>query len=607
MVTKYFTLLYCLITFTSQITNAKTNNLRVKRVAGGKVQNGEVPWMAGIFSKTREGEWRNCSGTLINEQFVLTSAKCVDKVKSTVMILGGVAISDRRTDPKSYFAKTRGRHVIHPEKGRFGQTPIYNFALIRLQKPIDFSKYPHIKPACLPSLEGSYAGKSGVTGGYGETVVKRYSSYNGGLRKGESSTVSDTLKSLKMEVMGNSVCSSLYTRVSSSFAVAPETLCALSEEGDLCGDGDKGAGLVIPGSGNTASELIGVSFYGIGCNSSVSGQKLPHVFGRITPSVTSWIKNTVSKYGSNICSTNTPQNPSCSTLSPPTPPKLSSYCSGSCGRSKKRLSCDDRILGGTEACEHEFPWAALLEIDGASRCGGNLINDRYILTAGHCFDKSDPNNVRITVTLGEHDTEERDGEYKVTVTSFKLHPRLKKTSNSLEYDLALIEIPPVDLRQYRNSIGPVCLPAKVGTPVNYRGRATAYGWGKEEKLFENIVRHNGVTISKGTATNLSTKLQKLDFNFVPQCECVSDFDRVGIPLGSSHLCAVSERGDTCAGDSGGGLVRAVGDRYELVGVVSFGVGCDSRINGKKLSGVYARVTEALDWITDTIGDGQCYA
>ena len=29
--------------------------------------------------------------------------------------------------------------------------------------------------------------------------------------------------------------------------------------------------------------------------------------------------------------------------------------------------------------------------------------------------------------------------------------------------------------------------------------------------------------------------------------------------------------------------------------------------GKKLSGVYARVSEALDWIRETVTDGQCYA
>ena len=117
----------------------------------------------------------------------------------------------------------------------------------------------------------------------------------------------------------------------------------------------------------------------------------------------------------------------------------------------------------------------------------------------------------------------------------------------------------------------------------------------------HIHRHNGVTISKGSATNLSTKLQKLDFkyvsctdnnstlenilmpsihsSFVPQSECVSDYGSVGIALADSQLCAVSKEGDTCGGDSGGGLVRVVGDRYELVGLVSFGVGCDSRING----------------------------
>ena len=205
--------------------------------------------------------------------------------------------------------------------------------------------------------------------------------------------MSNSLKTLKMEVMDNRACSSLYTRVKSSFAVAPENMCAVSDEGDICGEGDKGTGLVIQESGNRcvqkmlylwinaavfvrAAELIGVSFYGIGCNSSVSGQKLPQVFGKITPSVTSWIKNTVSSYGSSICKVSNFGSSPSPPLAPVTLPKLGSYCSGSCGRSKKRFSCDDRIIGGKEACEHEFPWAALLEIDGKSRCGGNLINDR---------------------------------------------------------------------------------------------------------------------------------------------------------------------------------------------------------------------------------------
>ena len=127
------------------------------------------------------------------------------------------------------------------------------------------------------------------------------------------------------------------------------------------------------------SELVGVSFYNVGCNSSISGQKLPHVFGRITPTVTSWINNIVSSVGSSICSNNKVSTPSTPRSIPTTPSGTvirNPYCSDTCGKSKKRYSCDDRILGGKEACEHEFPWAALLEIDGKSRCGGNLINDR---------------------------------------------------------------------------------------------------------------------------------------------------------------------------------------------------------------------------------------
>ena len=60
----------------------------------------------------------------------------------------------------------------------------------------------------------------------------------------------------------------------------------------------------------------------------------------------------------------------------------------------------------------------------------------------------------------------------------------------MDYDFALIKIPKVDLRKYRNSIGPVCLPDKSGrNAVDYgRGRVTAYGWGQEKIHFTENIR-----------------------------------------------------------------------------------------------------------------------
>ena len=95
---------------------------------------------------------------------------------------------------------------------------------------------------------GSFVGKSGFTGGYGHRIIERYSNIQA-LKKGESSTVSNSLNSLEMEVVSTSSCSSLYTRLGASYAVAPENMCAVSEEGDLC-EGDKGSGLVIPDCSN---------------------------------------------------------------------------------------------------------------------------------------------------------------------------------------------------------------------------------------------------------------------------------------------------------------------------------------------------------------------
>ena len=67
-----------------------------------------------------------------------------------------------------------------------------------------------------------------------------------------------------------------------------------------------------------------------------------------------------------------------------------------------------------------------------------------------------------------------------------------------------------------------------------------------------------------------------------------------------HLCAGQGK-DSCQGDSGGPLVvEGSNGKWELIGVTSFGEKC----NRKGFPGVYARVTSALDWIYETIGDDE---
>lgn len=46
-----------------------------------------------------------------------------------------------------------------------------------------------------------------------------------------------------------------------------------------------------------------------------------------------------------------------------------------------------RIVGGKPTEVNEFPWLALIRRDKMIHCSGSIINDRYILTAGHCVYK----------------------------------------------------------------------------------------------------------------------------------------------------------------------------------------------------------------------------
>lgn len=46
---------------------------------------------------------------------------------------------------------------------------------------------------------------------------------------------------------------------------------------------------------------------------------------------------------------------------------------------------EDRLIGGTDAELHEFPWQVAIILKRVFFCGGALINDEFVLSAAHCF------------------------------------------------------------------------------------------------------------------------------------------------------------------------------------------------------------------------------
>ena len=60
------------------------------------------------------------------------------------------------------------------------------------------------------------------------------------------------------------------------------------------------------------------------------------------------------------------------------------------------------------------------------------------------------------------------------------------------------------------------------------------------------------------------------------------------------ICGGQSGIDTCQGDSGGPLVANINEKFTLVGVTSFGLGC-AQANSP---GVYVRVSSFIDFINN---------
>jgi len=265
-----------------------------------------------------------------------------------------------------------------------------------------------------------------------------------------------------------------------------------------------------------------------------------------------------------------------------------------------------RIVGGVETEVNEYPWQARLLTQlqtGQQLCGGSLVSSQWVLTAAHCTQGEAGNPDNIAVYLGEHDQSTTvPTSVQFGVSQVINHPNYQLVGEMRipVYDFSLLKLAsPVDFAALP-AIRPICLPSD--TSLDYAGlTATVTGFG--------ATSYGGV----GSDTLLEAEVVVLS-----NADCLSDNYNYSAALAAvveagygelleqsleQMMCAAFPGKDACQGDSGGPLVTAgsgdgvtSGQNYELIGVVSTGIGCAD----PSYPGVYARVTKQLEWINQYI-------
>ncbi|XP_028642641.1 transmembrane protease serine 11B [Grammomys surdaster] len=244
-----------------------------------------------------------------------------------------------------------------------------------------------------------------------------------------------------------------------------------------------------------------------------------------------------------------------------------------CGRRPRMSATYDRITGGSTAHKGEWPWQASLRVDGRHYCGASLIGERFLLTAAHCFQRTN-NPKNLTVSFGTRVT---PAYMQHSVQEIIIHEDYVKGEH--HDDVAVIKL--TEKVSFRNDVHRVCLPEATQSFPPGEG-VVVTGWGS--------LSYNGKS---------PLLLQKASVKIIDTNTCNSE-EAYGGRILDTMLCAGYLEGniDACQGDSGGPLVHPNSrDIWYLAGIVSWGHEC-GRVNKP---GVYMRVTSYRDWIASKTG------
>ncbi|XP_016949851.1 chymotrypsin-2 [Drosophila biarmipes] len=245
-----------------------------------------------------------------------------------------------------------------------------------------------------------------------------------------------------------------------------------------------------------------------------------------------------------------------------------------CGILCKDLLAEEHfIVGGQNAVEGYAPYQVSLQtLLGSHLCGGAIVADRWILTAGQCI-KGYPAS-RLQVATGSVRYAQPGAVYYPEA----IYLHCNYDSPRYHNDVGLLKL--------NESVVFNALTEAVKLPTSSFPRGTSElvftGWG-----------------SQSAAGSLPSQLQRVQQQHLSSLLCASQLSAYeDLELGPCHLCAYRQANiGACHGDSGGPLVH----QGTLVGILNFFVPCAQGVPDVFMDVMYYR-----DWIRQTMsGNGRC--
>ncbi|KAF9806357.1 hypothetical protein SFRURICE_007597 [Spodoptera frugiperda] len=237
-----------------------------------------------------------------------------------------------------------------------------------------------------------------------------------------------------------------------------------------------------------------------------------------------------------------------------------------------------RIVGGMESSVSMYPYNVAISRNAKHWCGGSIIDEQWVLTAGHCLESAfdgDKRKLQPFIIRAGSSFHNRGG-YQARVN--KVFFPHEYVPGNADYDYSLLRLD---------------RPMPIGRNIAVLNLPSKDYMMKESDIL--IVTGWGSTDESGYG-HIPDRLRFVPVPVMRLEDCQKSYRFYITPR---MLCAGYATGgkDACNHDSGGPAVRD----GVLLGIVSFG---GKQCGDPRSPGVYSRVSEITEWVEDTITNNE---